>query len=45
MTNHECWAMNDGGEGEIAEKYQEMAKDRNKAAPPIGMILRVEMPA
>ena len=45
MTNDECWTTNDGGEGEIGEKYQEMAKDRNEDTPPKGLTSRVEMHA
>ena len=36
MANDECWMMNDGGEGEIGGKYQEMAKDRGHRTQPNG---------
>ena len=44
MTNDECWTMNDGGKGEIGEKYQEMAKDRSEGTQPKGSMSCFEMP-
>ena len=36
MANRECWTVNDGGEGEIGEKYREMTKDRSEGTRPKG---------
>ena len=43
MTNDEYWAMNDGGEEGIGEKYREMVKDRSEDTQPKGLTVCFEV--